>query len=462
VVEIPYSITLPGDLGSMEKKQGRGKGKADRRINPKPRFSENRLTSRAGLIPMGRFIAKPRLGAIIDGRLTIARGANVGYSVGMIFQAITLGMISGCRHLSDVVRLGMDDVLMKTQGWNGFPVVSTMTRVLERFTFRNCVELGEVQNEIRRKIWDKKWYGRINLDLDSSSKSAYGHQEGVARGHNTERSNKPMVNPVFAFIAQTGECLNVWLRPGNTGSANGSVEFLKECLAMLPKQVWRIVVRADSAFFSAVFVMVLELLHCGYVIKVKTRNWKELCAGLDWHKVRGQEGLWTAEFQHQIEGWDRPRRFVAVRRLVGMLTPEEDGVLFPVPEYSYGLWVTNLGLTPLKTEQFYNKRAVAENLIGAGKNQMAFGSMLVHEFWANHALLQAAVLAYNLMIWFQRMALDPHRWRERPNTLRGWLIYLAARLLYTDGKWVLALSRGYPYVEEWNRMEGRLAALTLS
>ena len=45
----------------------------------------------------------------------------------------------------------------------------------------------------------------------------------VARGHNTERSHKPMLNPLFAFIAQTGECLNAWLRPGNTHSANGSV-----------------------------------------------------------------------------------------------------------------------------------------------------------------------------------------------------------------------------------------------
>jgi Transposase DDE domain group 1 len=446
----------------MKKNERRGKSKRGQRITPKPRFSEKRLTSRAGLVPMSRFIAKLGLGAIIDRRLTLARGANVDYSLGMIFEAITLGVISGCRHLSDVVRLGMDDVFMKTQGWEGFPVVSTITRVLERFTFRNCVELGEVQTEIRRKPWDKTWYGRVNLDFDSSAKSAYGHQEGVSRGHNTERSHKPMVNPVFAFIAQTGECLNAWLRPGNTASANGSVAFLKECLAMLPKQVWRVVVRADSAFFSAAFVAMLELLHCGYVIKVKIRNWKRLCAAQVWQKARGEEGLWTAEFEHQIEGWDRPRRFVAVRRLVGMLTPEKDGVLFPVPEYSYGLWVSNLGLTPLKTEEFYNKRAVAENLIGAGKNQMAFGSMLVHEFWASHALLQIAVLAYNVMIWFQRMALDAHRWRERPNTLRGWLIYLAARLLFTDGKWVLALSRGYPHMEEWNRMERRLTELSFS
>ncbi len=358
--------------------------------------------------------------------------------------------------------MGMDEALMKTEGWDNFPVLTTIIRVLERFTYGRCVELGEVQKKVRQKVWDKKRYGQVTIDFDSSSKSAYGHQEGVARGHNTERPHKPMLNPLFAFIAQTGECLNVWLRPGNTFSANGSVDFLKECLALLPKYVWKTVVRADSAFFSAAFVRILEQFGCGYVIKVKIQNWKKLCAGLHWQKARGQEDLWTAEFSYTVDGWKRARRFVAVRRLVGMLTPEKDGVLFDIPDYSYGLWVTNLGLTPLKTEQFYNKRAVAENLIGAGKNQMAFGSMLVHEFWANHALLQAAVLAYNLMIWFQRMALDPHRWRERPNTLREWLIYLAARLVFTDGEWVLALSGGYPHKEEWNRMESRLAALTLS
>jgi hypothetical protein len=444
----------------MKKRQGHGKRKSTRRITPKPRFSEKRLTSRAGLIPMSRFIDKLGIERMIDRMVSIVRGSNTDYGLGMILKAITLGVICGSRRLSDVVRLGMDEALMKAEGWDGFPVLSSITRVLKRFSFRNCVEFGEVQKKARQKIWDKKWYGRINLDLDSSSKSAYGHQEGVARGHNTERSHKPMLNPIFAFIAQTGECLHASLRPGNTHSANGSVEFLKECLALLPKQVWKIIVRADSAFFSGAFAQALEMLGCGYVIKVKIRNWKKLCAGLTWQKARGEEGLWTAEFNYKMDGWSRPRRFVAVRRLVGALTPEKDGVLFDIPEYSYGLWVTNLGLTPLKTEKFYNKRAVAENLIGAGKNQMAFGSMLVHEFWANHALLQASIFAYNLMIWFQRITLDAHRWRERPNTLRAWFIYLAARLLHTDNTWVLAMSRGYPHQDEWKRMESRLAALS--
>jgi len=267
-----------------------------------------------------------------------------------------------------------------------------------------------------------------------------------------------MLNPLFAFIAQTGECLNCWLRPGNTHSANGSVAFLRETLAQLPKRVWKVIVRADSAFFSIEFLREMHRRCCGYVVKVKIRGWKDICAAQVWQKAHGQEGVWTAEFFHKLDGWKTARRFVAVRRLVGM---ETDGTLFPIPIYSYGLWVTNLSLTPLQIERFYNKRSIAENLIGAGKNQMAFGSMLVEEFWANHALLHVAVLGYNLLIWFQRMIAYSRRWKERPNTVRVWLIYVAARLLFTNNTWVLALSASYPYHQEWGRMQERLAALNL-
>ena len=426
--------------------------------NPRSRFSEKRLTSRAGLIPISRFMKKLKFDQILEKTVQLPRGENSHYGLGMIYRIIILGITGGCRHLSDLVQLQNDEAVMKVQSWNRFPVVSTIIRVLERFTFPRCVELSEAQSQMRQKIWAKKWHARVNLDLDSSSKSVYGHQEGVEFGHNTERSHKKMLNPIFAFIAQTGECLHTWLRPGNTFSANGSSEFLKECLAMLPKRAWRVVVRADSAFFSGDFIRELAAQGCGYIIKVKTRGWKKLCARQSWRKARGQEGVWTTEFRATINGYENPICFFAIRRLERI---ETEGLLIPIPIYKYSLFVSNLPGTPIELERFYNKRAVAENLIGVGKNQMAFGSMLVHEFWANHALLQAAVLAYNIMVWFQRLILDKRRWSERPNTLRVWLIYLAARLLLTDGKWVLALARGYPYQEEWRQMEARLEALAL-
>jgi len=247
-------------------------------IVPSSRFSEKRLTGRAGLILVARFARKLGLGRLIDEKVHLERGANVRYSLGKILTGITLGVVSGCRHISHLCELTADEVFMKTQGWKSFPVVSAITRVLERFRMVHCVELAEVQRMLGQKVWNKRWFGVVHLDLDSSSKSAYGHQQGVARGHNTERPHKPMLNPLFAFIAQTGECLNCWLRPGNTHSANGSVAFLRETLARLPKRVWKVLVRADSAFFSIEFLSELHRRCCGYVVKVKIRGWKEICA----------------------------------------------------------------------------------------------------------------------------------------------------------------------------------------
>lgn len=102
----------------------------------------------------------------MDRTVSIVRGAAADYWLRVILKAISLGVISGCRHLSDVDRMGMDEALMKTRGWESFPVLSSITRVMEGFDFRNRVELSEVQKEVRQKIWNKKWVGST-WDFDS-------------------------------------------------------------------------------------------------------------------------------------------------------------------------------------------------------------------------------------------------------------------------------------------------------
>jgi hypothetical protein len=64
---------------------------------------------------MSRFINKLGLERTIDRMVNSVRGCNTGYGLGMIMKAITLGVIAGCRHVSDVVRLGMDEALVKTR-----------------------------------------------------------------------------------------------------------------------------------------------------------------------------------------------------------------------------------------------------------------------------------------------------------------------------------------------------------
>ena len=71
----------------------------------------------------------------------------------------------------------------------------------------------------------------------------------------------------------------------------------------------------------------------------------------------------------------------------------------PKIEYSYFCYVGNMKLTPWAGHKYYGKRATSENWIEWCKNQMASGSILTQDFWANSAIFQTSILAYNLLVW---------------------------------------------------------------
>jgi len=90
--------------------------------------------------------------------------------------------------------------------------------------------------------------------------------------------------------------------------------------------------------------------------------------------------------------------------------------------------VTNLDLTPWKAHKFYGKRATSENWLEWCKNQMAAGSILSQDFWANSAMYQTCILACNLLVWMMWLT-TRKGWREEPNTIRAWRIKAPARLI---------------------------------
>jgi hypothetical protein len=130
----------------------------------------------------------------------------------------------------------------------------TIGRLFEIFTHKHCIELSEVERNIRNQVWSIKWFGRITLDLDSTVKGVYGNQEGAEKGYNSRKRRQKSYHPLLCFIAENRECLHNWLRPGSTYTSNGSVQFVQECFSKIPKRV----VRADSGFFAGHFLEYLE------------------------------------------------------------------------------------------------------------------------------------------------------------------------------------------------------------
>jgi len=418
-------------------------------------FSDNQLTGNAGLVHLGRFAQKLGLRNILDRHISISRGGNAKYEVAEGIIMLMLGAVSGVKHLSQTLYLKTDKVIRKLCDWHDFPHHSTLGRIFKLFGHRHCNELSEAEDEARRKVWSKKWVGRVTLDLDSSVRGVYGSQEGAAKGYNPHKKGQKSYHPLFCFIAENRECLHHWFRCGDAYTGNGADEFIKECYSRIPKRVWKILWRSDSGFFCGRNLDVIEEHQDDYLIKASFKGLTRLLMAQSWRPVRRQPGWECTEFTYACHGWKRARRFVAVRRLV---QEDTEGRLFPHPQYEFFCYVTSLDLNPWKVHKCYGKRATSENWIEWCKNQMAAGSILTQDFWANSALFQTSILAYNLLVWMVWLT-TREGLRQEPNTIRAWLIKAPGRLITRSRRWILKLPRDYFFKEPWEHLERSLMAL---
>ena len=410
-------------------------------------FSENLLTGNAGLTHFGRFIKKLNLKKIIDNNICIPRGSNAEYQVSDVVIILIIGAIAGVKHMSQIAILRIDEVLRTLFNWDQFPADSTLGRIFKLFTQSSCNQLSEVENIIRRKVWGKKWFGRITLELDSSVRGVYGSQEGAEAGYNPKKKNQKSYHPLFCFISETRECLHNWFRAGNAYSGNGAVEFIQECYSRLPKRVWKIFVRGDSAFFNGALLDVLEEKGALYLIKVKLKNLTKILTVQEWKQIKNRPGYEGTEFEYQCTGWTRPRRFVAIREYVKKET--EEGIEYETREYCY---VTNERLSPWKAHKTYGQRAASENWIDWCKNHVGGGSILTQDFWANSAIFQCSIFAYNLIVWMMFLC-KGEKLREEPNTIRFWLINVPGKLLTSSRQYVIKLSKNWYYKKKWLEIE---------
>ena len=154
-----------------------------------------------------------------------------------------MNVIAGAKHISQCNLLRNDNIVRTFLDWEKYPDDRTLARLFEKFTHKHCIELSEVEGNIRNQVWSIKWFGRITLDMDSTVKGVYGNQEGAEKGYNSRKKGQKSYHPLLCFIAETRECLHNWLRPGSTNTSNGSVQFAQECFSKTPIRVWKIFVR---------------------------------------------------------------------------------------------------------------------------------------------------------------------------------------------------------------------------
>ena len=411
-------------------------------------FSAKNLTSNAGLFLLLDHASKNGIFDLIDHDLVFDNASTNKIKMNHI-KTMLCGNFIGIDKLERLKLLQSDPLV------NEFAISikepETVSRFLGNFSYKTTQMLREINFKLFRKLLRKSKLKSITIDIDSSVINVEGHQEGAVKGYNPKKPGNRCYNLQFAFCDDTKAYLTGYVRSGDTYTANGTAEMIKEIVAQLKDEGLEITFRMDSGYFDDAILETIESLGCRYVIKGK--GYPTLVAQVTDPSitfVTGESGRETTKFVTALNTWEKGRRFVVSR----VLKDEKDRGQISFLEgeaYDFFFFVTNTEQLSEEVVEFYEKRGNCENYIKEAKYDMAVGHLLLRSFWANEAIFQLMMLAYNLFLLFKMDFAGETEYRQQIKTFRLKYIFLAGKIIRTARSVVMKLSEKYPYQEIYEK-----------
>ena len=254
------------------------------------------------------------------------------------------------------------------------PQLLGMKRVLSEDSARRALKKVEEQagiawlEEQLRHLYSPMLLTDWILDIDTTVKPLYGHQEGAKEGYNPEKPGRPSHAYHSYMMGNTRLIMNVEVQPGNQTSATFSAPDLFRLLESLPPDERPRLIRGDIAFGIERIMVQAEGLKTQYLSKLRlTKGVRSLIERLfnepQWQPAgQGWEGV---ESELRLSGWSRHRRVVVLRRRIREQSVTRQKQLrlqfcvtsSPDKLYEYAVLVTNSSYPVLTLAQLYRDRA---------------------------------------------------------------------------------------------------------
>lgn len=402
------------------------------------------VTPFGGLVVFIEFLRKLGYAACVQAHLPFHLTSPNAIDPAHTLTAFIFAVVVGARRFAHAELLRADRGLHALLGLKRFPGHETIGGLFLRFSQADIEAFGR---PLWRWLlgWVKPLAGGFTLDLDSTVFQRAGQQQGARKGYNPRRPGRRSHHPLLAVLAQAHFVLHAWLRSGNTGAAQGVVAFLQEALALLPEGWGLRLVRADAGLLEEALLAFLEARGLSYIVVARmTKQIKSHCRQIQqW--VALDEDYAVGEFEAQLLGWSRSRRFVVVRERVREKKEALGRKLLDVPGYTFRVFVTHTGLDAVEVWRTYNGRAGVEQRIEELKNDLAADDFCTRQFFATEAAFLAVVATFNLLSLFQA-ASGPGQYRQ-PATLRAQVFLCGAVLGWRGHEPVLYLSLSWGGLE---------------
>jgi hypothetical protein len=276
------------------------------------------------------------------------------------------------------------------------------------------------------------------LDVDTTVKPLYGHQEDAKVGYNPQKPGRPSHAYHSYFIANLRMVMDVEVQAGNQTATSFAQPELWSLLDGLPRSSQPWFLRGDCGWGTERAMEGAEQRGLAYLFKLKqSPNVKKLIAklfGNDRWEDAGQkwQGLDT---ELQLHGWSRTRRVVVLRRplreavaekknkkAAQQLTLDLGEATYRGVLYEYAVLVTSLQGEVRTIAQHYRDRGDSENNFDELKNQWGWAGFTTHDRERCQVMARITALVYNWWTIFMRLGI-PEKHAEaitsRPLALHG-------------------------------------------
>jgi len=438
-------------------------------------FDDPNLVSRAGLVPVMALAQRAGLAGLVEGHVRIGRKCGVNPRVKV--PAIVAGMIGGADSIDDLglLRHGAMPAL-----FGGIRAPSTLGSFLRSFAWGNVLQLEKVSRLLLAELARRAPVlpGKDVLafaDIDSQQKRVYGHnKQGAGFGHTKIQGKSLLVRGLNALAATISTPLGApviaatRLRGGTAASARGAASFAQHAVgtARATGCTGTLVVRADSAFYSAAFTGAVRAAGAFFSVTVQMNSHVQAAIariGEDaWVPIRYPRAIWDDQLRRWVSdaevaetgytaftSTDRPiTARLIVRRVKDLNHKAASGQdeLFDV--WRYHAVFTDSPFVMLQAGEQHRGHAIVEQLFADWS-----GGPLAHlpsgSFPANAAWLALAAISHNLLRAAGALASLACA-KATGATLRRDLIDIAARTArHGRGEITLHLPEGWHRQTEW-------------
>jgi hypothetical protein len=400
-------------------------------------FTSHPITVWAGVILLRLYFEwmglRQELGKVLG---AFAKRSNNQISSVDVMLSWFYGLALGAERFEHFTRYRRDRLLGELLGVERFCSPDTLRRLFLRFNYREVTEVSERLMGYSLASMRPILLGHT-LDVDSTVLCRYGEQEGSLKGYNPGKPGRPSHHPLVAFLAEGRRLLWAVLRSGNSGSANGCVEFLRQALTVLPKGHRIGLVRADAGFFEKRLLEYLESQQLPYIVvarltavvrklvihQIASRAWRVVARGVE-----------VADLEVSLPNWKAvKRRFVCLRQEIAERPEARGRRLIDYPGYTYRVMVTSVPYAAEVVSRMYVGRADSENRIKELKEDLSLDTFCLKSFDATDAAFRMGCVLYNLLAQFRETVL-PRSWFERRLRAVRDLVFLVGADLISQGR----------------------------